>query len=71
MRHDGSSCQHVMMENEDRWSVGWKVILLSRKLRDVAVVIGGYDYCLFTELGCTVVPIRMKLLGADGLLFSS
>lgn len=71
MRHDGSPCQHVMIGNEDRWGTGWKVILLSTMLRGVAVVIGGFDYCLFTELGCTVVPIKMKLLGANMLLFSS
>lgn len=59
-----------MIGNEDRWGIGWKVILLSRKLRGVAVVIGGCDYCLFTELGGTVGSVKMELLRANILLFS-
>jgi len=46
MTHDGSPCQCVTLENEDRWKDGWKVILLSWKLRDIAVVIGERDYRL-------------------------
>ncbi len=44
MTHDGSPCHCVTLENEDRWKDGWKVILLSWKLRDIAVVMGEGDY---------------------------
>lgn len=71
MRHDGSPCQHVMIGNEYRWGIGWKVILLNRMLRGVCVVIGACDYCLFTELDCNAVPVKMELLGAIIVLFSS
>lgn len=44
MTYDGSPCQGVTLENEDGWKDGWKVILLSWKLRDIGAVIGECDY---------------------------
>lgn len=44
---------------------------VEQKVKRCCCVIGGCDYCLFTELECTLVTIKMKLLGANRLLFSS